>query len=76
MIIVDSFTKYLDIKLMTRTSCKHVIEKLRQFFTVYGLVKSFVTDNDLPFNSFELSNFCCQHNIKLIHSPPYHAQSN
>lgn len=76
LLIVDAYSKFLEIYLMKKTDACQVKEKLNQFFTVYGLPETIVTDNGPPFSSFEFAKFCKSHGIKLMHSPPYHPQSN
>ena len=75
-LIVDSYSKFLEVVLMKKTDAKHVIAELQKFFVVYGLPKMMVSDNGPPFNSFEFNEFCKLHNIELKHSPAYHPQSN
>lgn len=76
LLVVDAFSKYLDVKLMNKTDAKSVTSQLNNFFTVFGLAKTLVTDNGPPFSSYEFSEYCRRHDINLIHSPPYHPQSN
>lgn len=58
------------------TDTKKVLNEFIQFFTIYGLPKTIVTDNGPPFNSYDFKFFCERHNIQLLHSPSYHPQSN
>lgn len=76
LIIVDSFSKYCDVKYMQNTTAENTISKLEQFFTLFGFPSELVCDNGPPFGSFKFKTYCAKYQIKLTHSPPYHPQSN
>lgn len=76
LILVDSYSKYIEVKSMKRTTAHCLLDELQKFFVVFGLPQEIVTDNGPPFSSFEFKNYCTQKSIKLTHSPPYHPQSN
>lgn len=76
LIIVDSFSKYVEIIILKTYTADIVIEKLRKFFSVYGLCKVLVSDNGPPFNSSKFLAFCKANDIDCLKSPPYHPQSN
>lgn len=76
LIIVDTFSRWIDAKIMHGTTCAKVIEVLRTIFAYFGLPKTLVADNGPPFNSMEFKKFCTQNSIKYLNSPPYHPQSN
>lgn len=76
LIIVDSYSKFCDIKLMPSTNINTLIDKLKSFFSIFGLPVEIVSDNGPPFQSFVFKTFCKLHGIILSKSPPYHPQSN
>lgn len=76
LIFIDSFSKWIDVKLMKGLTAKDLIKKLEEIFDYFGYVKRLVTDNGPPFSSFEFSKFCEKKGILLTHSPPYHPASN
>lgn len=76
LILVDSYTKWLEVFLMRKTDAKSTIEKLRSVFTIFGLPNQIVSDNGPPFQSIEFEQFCESNGIILTHSPPLHPQSN
>lgn len=76
LIIVDAYSRWFDIKNMPSTTGNKLRETLRGIFTYFGLPTNIVTDNGPPFGGSELQKFCKNHNIELLHSPPYHPQSN
>lgn len=76
LLIIDSFSKYLNIYKMRKTNAIEVIGKFEEFIAMFGLPREIVADNGPPFGSYEFSKFCNRHKIVLTHSPPYHPQSN
>lgn len=76
LILVDDYSKWLEVIQMNSTIASVTINKLRSIFSVFGLPDEIVSDNGPPFNSSEYRNFCNQNAIRLTLSPPRHAQSN
>lgn len=76
LILVDAFSRWLEIKRMGRTHAQAVIATLTTIFITFGYPKEIVSDNGPPFASFEFKSFLDSHCITLTHSPPYHPASN
>lgn len=76
LVMVDSYSKWVEVWPMASTTAKQVIEKLRNTIATFGVPELIVSDNGPPFNSVELEEFCLSNGIKLEHSPPYHPASN
>lgn len=76
LILVDSYSKFIDVKLLRRTDASSVLEKLEEVYTYFGLPSEVCSDNGPPFNSSLFIEACQQNNIKVLKSPPYHPQSN
>lgn len=76
LILVDAFSRWVEIHLMSGTDAHQVIGVLKRVFATFGDPVTLVCDNGPPFQSFEFQEFCRLSNIKLLHSPPYHPQSN
>jgi len=74
--IVDHFSKwYYGYLLKTKTK-DEVLKKIEMFCELFGTPKILQTDNGGEFKNNDLENFCEENNIKLIHSSPYHPQTN
>ncbi|XP_054289364.1 uncharacterized protein K02A2.6-like [Macrosteles quadrilineatus] len=76
LIVVDSFSKWMEVFLMGSISTGKTIEKLRTLFSAYGLPEELVCDNGTSFTSLEFREFLRKNGVKLTFSPPYHPASN
>lgn len=76
LIVVDSYSKWIDAHVMRGTDCEKTLSKLLMSFGMFGYPQELVSDNDPPFTAKEFAQFCQNHGIRLTHSPPYHAKSN
>lgn len=76
LIIVDTYSRWIDAKRMSSTKANAVINALRSIFAYFGLPESLVSDNGPPFASNEFLSFCKNNGIKCLKSPAYHPESN
>jgi RNase H-like domain found in reverse transcriptase/Reverse transcriptase (RNA-dependent DNA polymerase)/Integrase zinc binding domain/Integrase core domain len=76
LVIVDSFSKWIDVSLLLKADATTVIRRFLDFFSNFGLCKLLVTDNGPPFRSRELTSFMEKKGIKVKHSPEYHPEAN
>ncbi|GAB0088957.1 Zinc finger, CCHC-type [Sergentomyia squamirostris] len=76
ILLVDSYSRWVEAKVMTNTSAGAVNDFLSEIFMRMGTPRELVSDNGPPFGSNEFIDFCKSKNIKVLKSPPYHPQSN
>lgn len=76
LVIVDSYTKWLEVKVVPNTESKTSIKVLRKIFATFGLPLELVSDNATSFTSYEFREFLRLNGIKQILIPPYHPASN
>uniref|UniRef100_A0A1B0GGX2 RNA-directed DNA polymerase n=1 Tax=Lutzomyia longipalpis TaxID=7200 RepID=A0A1B0GGX2_LUTLO len=76
LIIVDDFSKFIDVKYLKKSDVWSTIEALQSNFAIFGLPKKLVSDNGSPFQSKEFAQFCSANRILHVTSPPYHPMSN
>jgi len=76
LIVIDSYTKWLEVKKMKSTSALATCRKLREIFASLGLPRTCVSDNGPQFTSDEFQQFCQSNNIQSIRSTPYHPRTN
>ena len=76
LIVVDAYSKWLEVIPMTSTTSLKTIEVLRSLFARYGLPEEVVSDNGPQLASEEFSQFMKQNGVKFTRVPPYHPASN
>lgn len=76
LVLIDSFSKWLEVFCMRSTTSSKTIECLRTLFSSYGLPDQLVSDNGTSFTSAEFHDFVSKNSIKFILTPPYHPESN
>ncbi|XP_063220109.1 uncharacterized protein K02A2.6-like [Bacillus rossius redtenbacheri] len=76
LILVDAYSKWVEVWPMQSTVAEKTIEKLRTAFAAYGLPENLVADNGPQFRSEEFQQFCKANAINLQLTPPFHPQSN
>ncbi|XP_022795607.1 uncharacterized protein K02A2.6-like [Stylophora pistillata] len=76
LVVVDSHSKWIEVKHMTSTTADKTIDELRLIFAEHGLPEELVSDNGPQFVSHEFSEFMRKNGIKHTLVPPYHPPSN
>ena len=76
LIIVDSYTKWMDIHITNSSSAAVTNEKLRQTFSTLGLPKLIASDNGHAFTSSELRLFLKENGIIHKRCALNHPNSN
>lgn len=76
LIIIDAYSKWLDVMSTTSIDTDNVIKMLKSNFLNFGIPKALVSDNGRSFISKEFEKFCIEFGIKHITSPPFHPSSN
>lgn len=76
LILIDSYSKWVEVFPMAGTNATKTIEKLRTCFSAYGVPENIVSDGGPPFRSQEFEGFLSSNGINHLFSPPYHPASN
>ena len=76
LVIVDSYTKWVEVFEMPNTDSNATTCKLREVFSRFGLPDCLVSDNGPQFTSALFSEFCAKNGIKHLTSAPFHPQGN
>ena len=76
LIVVDSHSKWIEVKAVTSSTSKTTITQLRSIFATHGLPEMLVTDNGTPFTSSEFQEFMKVNGIRHVRTAPYHPASN
>ena len=75
LIIVDSFSIWIDKILTSFAPSDETIEKLRFVFANFGILEQIVTDNGSAFTRKEFETFLQRNGIQQIRTEPYHTAS-
>lgn len=75
-VVVDYFSRYIEIEIMKKTDSRETIKRLESIFARFGLPLSITADNGPQFISEEFRVYCESNNIKLINTTPYWPQQN
>ena len=76
LIVVDSYSKWLEVIIMQSTIAAKTIEELRNIFARNGIPHQLVSDNGPQFVSDEFRNFMKVNGIRHIRTAVYHPASN
>ncbi|KRZ00007.1 Uncharacterized protein T11_5724, partial [Trichinella zimbabwensis] len=76
LIVVDAFSKWLEVSVLKNTTSESVISCLRQIFSIHGLPDIIVSDNGTQFTSQVFQEYLNKGGIKHITSAPFHPSSN
>lgn len=76
MIIVDAYSKWLEVVLMPSTTADAVIKALLKLLMTHGLPDILVFDNGLQFTANHLKTFLASHGICHALVTPFHPASN
>ncbi|XP_003369043.1 putative integrase core domain protein, partial [Trichinella spiralis] len=76
LIVVDAFSKWLEVIPISEMSTRTVIEELRQLFATHGLPNTIMSDNAAQFVSVEFQQFLKRGAIRHTRIAPFHPASN
>ena len=76
LILVDTYSEWMEVKAVTNTTSTGTIEHLRFIFATHGLPEMLVTNNDSVLTSTEHKVFLHRNGIRHVTSTPYHPASN
>ncbi|XP_060100277.1 uncharacterized protein K02A2.6-like, partial [Heteronotia binoei] len=76
LILVDSYSKWLEVVQVPSPSSQATITALRAIFATHGLPETIVTDNGTAFTSAVFQDFLARNLIRHIRSAPFHPATN
>ena len=76
LVIVDHYSMFLEVKIMAPITTSATIKRPSKIFTRFGYPRTITLDNAKQFASEELSDWCRDRGIELVHSISYWPQSN
>ncbi|UYV60396.1 K02A2.6-like [Cordylochernes scorpioides] len=76
MVLVDAYTKWLEIVIIKDITSRTIIGHLREIFARFGLPELLVTDNGRQFVSSEFEEFTTINGIRHTKTSPYNPSTN
>ena len=76
LVVVDYYSRYMEIQKLTSTTSAGVISALKGIFSRHGIPVEFMSDNGPQFASQEMKEFAERYCFTLITSSPHYPQSN
>ncbi|XP_026541546.1 uncharacterized protein K02A2.6-like [Notechis scutatus] len=76
LVIVDSFSKWIDLALLPSTTTLAITKALTRVFVTHGLPDTIVSDNGPQFTSCEFEVFAANLGIRHALTAPFHPASN
>ena len=74
--IVDHFSKWYYGYLLYSKDGEEILKNIEKYIESFGKPAIIQTDNGKEFDNQFLKTYCIDNDIKLIHSSPYHPQTN
>ena len=71
LIVVDSYSKWMEVVPVRRATSQTTIDKLRVIFCYTGLPEMLVSDNGTPFTSAEVQEFFSRNVIHHVLTSSY-----
>lgn len=75
-ILVDSFTKWVEVIPIKTTTSSWCVQKLQDIFSTFGLPKILISDNGRQFTSQDFESYLSDNGIINRTSAPYHPATN
>lgn len=75
-IVVDAYTKWLEVIPTTSTTASTTINILKKLYTTFGLPITQVSDNGRQFRSEEMQRFLKENGIQAKFTAPFHPSTN
>ena len=76
LLVVDYFSRYLEVVKLTATTSSKVIDSLKALFSRHGIPQVVVSDNGPQFSSQEFEEFSKSYGFTHVTSSPHYPQSN
>ncbi|XP_052285339.1 uncharacterized protein K02A2.6-like [Dreissena polymorpha] len=76
LLVIDYFTNYIELDLLTTTTSKQVIKKLKKQFSRFGIPRQIISDGGPQYSSAEFKEFAKSWQIQHHITSPNHPNSN
>lgn len=76
IVVVDYYSRYLDLEKLKSTTAAAVILKLKKIFAAHGIPEKVISDDGPQFSSKDFENFARAWDFVHVTSSPHYPQSN
>eukprot|EP00731_Ephydatia_muelleri_P021495 Em0014g86a len=76
LLLVDYFSRYIEIVKLTSTTSGTIISVLKTVFSRYGIPEQLISDNGPQFASREMKMFSASYGFEHVTSSPHYPQGN
>ena len=76
LLVVDYFSRYIEIVKLRATTSDEVIQQLKEIFSRHGIPQVLRTDNRPQYSSYLFQEFSRTYNFEHVSSSPRYPQSN
>ncbi|KAK3085333.1 hypothetical protein FSP39_001659 [Pinctada imbricata] len=76
LVVMDYFSRFLEIAYLDAITSDHVIGKLKNMFSRWGIPEQLVSDNGTQFTSKSFKDFAQSYGFQQIFSSPHYPQAN
>ncbi len=76
IVVVDKYSKWIEIRHLSRTSTTSVVNRLKEVFTSHGIPELVQSDNGPQFSSREYHSFASNYGFGVTTSSPHFHQAN
>ena len=76
LIVVDYYSRYVEIARLTRTTAEEVVKHTKSIFARHGIPETVISDNGPQYTSETYSNFAKTYHFRHITSSPYYPRAN
>lgn len=75
IVVIDCYSKYIEIAHLPKLDSKTVITRLQAIFARFGIPEEIYVDNGTQLVSHEMKYFACEYDFKITTRSPTYPQS-